>query len=653
MGRIIIPPSGVITFYKNINIRAGAQYIFRTKEEQAAFFAKRECFKLVNYSYITNGAIRVEKRLEELKNYKYFSFINGNIDSTKYYAKILKINYVNNATTEIIYEIDYFQTFLFDFKIDNCFIEREHLSASEYTKAVANPYRGDIAKLITQESMAASKVDEVDYEKLKPGMNYSGCFKTLNRYDDMITVLKFTPPVYAFLPRPISPDDYATYGERISNFDNLFKIERKGGMDFTRPFGFITPKTIEGVINYNWFAWEKMDSHEGFINEILTKFAEWGMSSSIISIKYMPADLLAYDDENENLTHKCFNEVEGEKYGVFINADDVKNKKMDPKLSRFPFQYIRVVSPDSNVKELQYEHCWSLAQGQKTHIQAIPSILGDGGTAVGVYNYAHQGVAQTPKDAHGINSQEIMVFRDYPQVPYMIDAYASYIASKNASVLMNTTKVDETMQGIAHDRAQYNLVKSEVQGAAAAVGFIGSVVSGNLGGAIASGGALINAGENINTQLQNKRVDDAQKDLENEALKTYASGKAITNSVYSNAKKAINANEYHEGAPEFYSLIFKNLFFKVYFVKLKDSILKQYDRVLKEYGYKTDLFATPLIYSYLHGGEAPHFETIDGEKITYCQTLDAKISAPYPDAEAYIKNLFDKGCKFIDAKVLQ
>ena len=56
----------------------------------------------------------------------YLMFVNESYINKRYYAFIISVNWVNNETAEILYQIDYVQTFLFDFTLAPCWIERQH-----------------------------------------------------------------------------------------------------------------------------------------------------------------------------------------------------------------------------------------------------------------------------------------------------------------------------------------------------------------------------------------------------------------------------------------------------------------------------------------------------------------------------------------------
>ncbi len=79
-------------------------------------------------------------------NYVIFSnshtALNDNSTITKetrlYYAFIDNLEYVNDNAVEFSYTIDYFQTYMFDYQLGNCFVEREHSATDNLWEHLEN-----------------------------------------------------------------------------------------------------------------------------------------------------------------------------------------------------------------------------------------------------------------------------------------------------------------------------------------------------------------------------------------------------------------------------------------------------------------------------------------------------------------------------------
>lgn len=84
---------------------------------------------------INANTFRVQAYYEDLLRYNYMVFTNpkseGVMQSREFYAFVDQINYINESTSEIVFTIDYLMTYMFDFKVQPSFVEREH-SETDY-----------------------------------------------------------------------------------------------------------------------------------------------------------------------------------------------------------------------------------------------------------------------------------------------------------------------------------------------------------------------------------------------------------------------------------------------------------------------------------------------------------------------------------------
>lgn len=82
-----------------------------------------------NYTYVRmNNSIRVPFNAERLYTYNYVMYQNANYGSKWFYAFIVGVNYVNENMTELVLELDVMQTWMFDYTLTRCFVEREHVN---------------------------------------------------------------------------------------------------------------------------------------------------------------------------------------------------------------------------------------------------------------------------------------------------------------------------------------------------------------------------------------------------------------------------------------------------------------------------------------------------------------------------------------------
>lgn len=71
-------------------------------------------------------SIRVDAISESIRQCNYIMFQNTSMGTKWYYAFVSEINYISPKNTELVYQIDWYQSFQFDFTILPSFVEREH-----------------------------------------------------------------------------------------------------------------------------------------------------------------------------------------------------------------------------------------------------------------------------------------------------------------------------------------------------------------------------------------------------------------------------------------------------------------------------------------------------------------------------------------------
>ena len=92
------------------------------------FYGKRsKTFTNLSYQRVGNNRIRVQASADELYNCNYLMFQNTGFGNKWFYAFITETPiYINDNTTEIVYEIDVMQTYFFDAVLKPSYIIRQH-----------------------------------------------------------------------------------------------------------------------------------------------------------------------------------------------------------------------------------------------------------------------------------------------------------------------------------------------------------------------------------------------------------------------------------------------------------------------------------------------------------------------------------------------
>lgn len=105
---------------------------FYTKELQTIYFNSKvkqsATFTMLSYQRHNSGVIRLQIGMDILDKVNYLRFVNSANENKYFYAFVTGIGYVNENCTEIAYSIDVIQTWMFDYTLNPCYVEREHAS---------------------------------------------------------------------------------------------------------------------------------------------------------------------------------------------------------------------------------------------------------------------------------------------------------------------------------------------------------------------------------------------------------------------------------------------------------------------------------------------------------------------------------------------
>lgn len=143
-----IQPNTTIKFLQNIPFDADYNdtvyfSVADGVEGQYEYFNQRTKYTINEnyYQRVNKGELKVqlpystgvqyESTAEKLYDCNYMMFRNTNFGNKWFYAFINSVEWVNNETAKITYEIDEMQTWFFDYELEQCFIEREHSRTDE------------------------------------------------------------------------------------------------------------------------------------------------------------------------------------------------------------------------------------------------------------------------------------------------------------------------------------------------------------------------------------------------------------------------------------------------------------------------------------------------------------------------------------------
>ena len=81
-----------------------------------------------NLSYVrpTDQYVQIEWPVDQLYGANYLCFRNNAFGNEMLYAFVTNVEYVNNKTARLYYQLDYLQSWFFEHNVGQCFVEREH-----------------------------------------------------------------------------------------------------------------------------------------------------------------------------------------------------------------------------------------------------------------------------------------------------------------------------------------------------------------------------------------------------------------------------------------------------------------------------------------------------------------------------------------------
>lgn len=135
---------------------------FTSKTSQNAYFGGMNVVKSYNdVSYQREDNVmyfKADVNIERLRSVDYLTFINNDYKGKKFYCFVTKLEYMNAKATKVHFEVDVLQTFMFDYKFNHSFVNREH--SDQYNKTTKLPLKNTI-----DEGLAYGSVMELRKQK--------------------------------------------------------------------------------------------------------------------------------------------------------------------------------------------------------------------------------------------------------------------------------------------------------------------------------------------------------------------------------------------------------------------------------------------------------------------------------------------------------
>lgn len=255
----------------------------------------------------------------------------------------------------------------------------------------------------------------------------------------------------------------------------------------------------------------------------------------------------------------------------------------------------------------------------------------------------------------------MMVYSDFPEIPYNTDAYTAFIANKAKELMAENTR-----EGLYYKGSEYVQLQakaSDLGVGSSLLGALGSAFSGNIGGSVQGAGSVINARANQMSAELGIQGMDVKANMMDSASNTLLNPLAGTeeNPIYDNFQMSRGAYimpNFHPGS----SGGIMNLSsgaqrpgIIVRCVTRSAEFVAKYANFFKRFGYTTTDVKKPAICVYMSSPnddkaayipipEQAGWPAGKGYSDTYfTQTKNMKVTGICGDSAMFIEHMFDAG----------
>lgn len=400
-------------------------------------------FYLDNQSYQRYGRnqIRVQIPMDLLLDCNYMMFNNARYGSKWFYAFITSLEYVNEVTTTVSYEIDVLQTWYFDYEPNACYIERAH------------SYSDKIGENLLEENFELGE--------------------------------------YMFKQDPVTDSTLATVGYYILapwSAEITYNEQGERSISFTKKDSGIY---ISGIYSGIWInRYSSLEDMQAVIAAAATQSGDW--AQSIVAIYCAPYYAGVFNDGDPAESDlSVLNDIT-----VFGSGYVPHNRK----LYTYPYRGIQAYTGNGDSHTYMYEYFEGVrnATGSPQSWRCYFKVIYDA-TPSGTCYLVPIGYKTWKTATRGQqNWYESMSMGSYPNMAWTTNAYTQYLAQDG------TVQAIGALTGINRVANERGAGAQSIIGNAlgSALGGAMSMVSGNLaGGAVnVMGGVLGSMVENVKAQ---------------------------------------------------------------------------------------------------------------------------------------------------------
>lgn len=573
---------------------------FDTIEDQTSYFINKSkmTFEDLTHQRVNNNSINLEVAYEELYDINYMMFQNDKIPGKWFYAFITSYDFISPNVTRISYQIDVFQTWLFDMEWQTTYVDREHTTRfNNDGTPVINTIEEDLAYGTDYKTIYKRKCNDdniiwlVAITKSPIEQLIGGSTANVGKVGNI-----YTPLCYTLVPTDLD-NTLVTINGKVGGDTFLLNLGQSSATVGQLVSIFYTP--------YVPFEYSISNTNNITTNDGNVHFVDGGAVGGFYSYY-----------GNSNWTPRNYS-VTSDMYSLMSNYSESK-------LYMYPYTVIELTDMQGNTATLKPQNFDSKALS----FDIMSCISTQPKTAIYPHGYLGNTTGTVKDFTGGIINNNIC------DIPIVDDYTASYMqANRNSIATSNKYAMDNALRGVSQNTANNRLNNAVIDKQQKYneldmyAGALSSALSLNLGGVVKSTYSGIKnidmteakrASMNLNNDFANKNI---MINAEQQIGLTQAKIQDINN---------IPPTVSNLGNNTMFDTGWKNMHFYVMIKTVRDEFAEQLTNYFKMFGYKVNKLEIP--------------NTKSRESYNYIKTVDANIVGNIPSNDlSAIKGIFDKG----------
>lgn len=586
---------------------------FDSVNEQTTYFLNKSKleFEDLTYQRVNNNTINLEVAYEDLYDINYMMFQNDKIPGKWFYAFITKYDFVSPKVTRITYQVDVYQTWLFDMTWQSTYVEREHTKrfnndgspvintldeglayGSDYTITSVRKYE-QVPNVIW--AIIVCKNDLMYYGQ---GKKYGGT-----------TVGNVQTPLYFYtVPVSLNGKDVSLNGQVADPIEDIFNL-------FTTEEAFVGSAVTMYYTSYMPFAFSSSESN--------TTITITTLDGGTNNIQIAGVKMVEITNNNWNSLNP---QIYSNLFSAFPNYSESK-------LYMYPYSLLEITNLKGETVTLKPQN-FNLSVSKELRLRLKSCISTSPKTAIFPENYLNSTNVIDQYDDTFENFTCGIVDNNISDIPIIDDYTASYMqANRNSIATTNKYAMDNANRGIiqnnAVNRVQNAIMDKQQQymESDAKWGMWGNLLDLHAGSAIKTGYEL----------KKNYDLSQGQRTAMNQ------NNEIANTNLRINAEQAIGMTQAKiediNNIPPSISNLGNNTLFDygnkingIYVIgkSIRGEYVTQLTNYFKMFGYKVNKLEVP--------------NTKSRQYYNYIKTVDANIIGNIPSNDLNtIKGIFDKG----------